>query len=75
MKKNQETLKKNDITRQAVLYMAFELSNSKWKLAFSDGSKVRYVTIDARKLYQIQNEINKARKRFGLAALGSVRFL
>ena len=66
MKKTQETQKKNDITKQAVLYMAFELSNSNWKLAFSDGSKVRYVTIDARKLYQIKNEIGKAMKRFGL---------
>jgi hypothetical protein len=36
MKKTQETLKKNDITKQAVLYMAFELSNSNWKLAFSE---------------------------------------
>jgi transposase len=66
MKKTQETLKKNDITKKAVLYMAFELSNNKWKLAFSDGSKVRYVTIDARKLYQIKNEISKAKKRFRL---------
>jgi len=64
MKKTQETLKQKDITKQAVLYMAFELSNSTWKLAFSEGSKVRYVTVDARKLYQLKNEISKARKRF-----------
>jgi transposase len=66
MKKTQETHKTNDTTNQKVLHMAFELSNRTWKLAFSDGSKVRYVTIDARKLYQIKNAISKARKRFGL---------
>ena len=47
MKKTQETLRNKDSIKEAVLYIAFELSNSKWKLAFSDGSKVSYKTITA----------------------------
>ena len=30
-----------------VLYVAFELSNSTWKMACSDGSKLRHVTVTA----------------------------
>jgi len=36
MKKTQETLRKNVSKKAAVLHVAFELSNSKWKLGFSD---------------------------------------
>jgi transposase len=67
MKQTQETLRKEDTTKQKALYIAFELSNMEWKLAFSDGSKIRYVSIDARKLYQVEREIERARKHFGLA--------
>ena len=35
MKKTQETLQLENIQKSAMLYIAFELSNSKWKLAFS----------------------------------------
>jgi transposase len=66
MKKTQETLRKDDTTKQAVLYTAFELSNKTWKLAFSDGSKVRYVSTDARDLSKLQVQIAMAKKRFGL---------
>jgi hypothetical protein len=41
MKKTQETLVKESSRKQEVLYVAFELSKSKWKLAFSDAKKVR----------------------------------
>jgi transposase len=47
--------------------MAFELGKGKWKLAFSDGNKVRYVTIPARDLIQLSAEIAKAKAPFGLA--------
>lgn len=66
MKKTQETLRKNDNTRDTVMYTAFELSNKKWKLAFSNGSKMRYVSTDARDLNKLQVEIAMAKKRFGL---------
>jgi transposase len=67
MKHTQETLRQEDTTKQAVLYIAFELSNEQWKLAFSEGTKTRYVSIDARKLYQVEREVEKARTYFGLA--------
>ena len=66
MKKTQETLRIKDSIKAAVLYMAFELSLKKWKLAFSNGEKMRTVTIDARNLAQLQEQIEKARQRFGL---------
>ncbi len=64
MKKTQETLQLEDIQRAAVLYIAFELSNSKWKLAFSDGSQIRYKTITAGDLAQFQNEMVLAKQKF-----------
>jgi len=64
MKKTQETLRIKDSIKVAVLYMAFELSNSKWKLAFSDGSKIRHKAITAGNLAQLQVEIDLARRKF-----------
>jgi len=64
MKKTQVTLGREATTGLAVLYTAFELSNTKWKLAFSNGDKVRHVTVQARGLSQLQTEIGKAKKRF-----------
>jgi len=67
MKYTQETLRIQATTKQAALNIAFDLGNKEWKLAFSDGSRTRYVSIDARKLYQVEREIERARKHFGLA--------
>jgi hypothetical protein len=36
--------------RQTILYLAIELSNSKWKLFFSNGEKIRSKSISARDL-------------------------
>ena len=66
MKKTQETLRRNVSTKAAVLHVAFELSNSKWKLGFSDGNKMRFKSIDARNLEQLEEEIKKAKSRFRL---------
>jgi transposase len=66
MKKNQETLKRENNTKESILYMAFELSNTKWKLASSNGSKKRMKTIDARDLEQLQDEIEVAKVRLKL---------
>jgi transposase len=66
MKKTQETLRKDVSTKTAVLHVAFELSNSKWKLGFSDGNKMRFKSIDARNLEQLGEEIEKAKHRFRL---------
>jgi transposase len=64
MKKSQETLRLKDTIKAAIMYIAFELSNSKWKLAFSDGSKIRYKAIPAGNLAQLQVEISLAKQKF-----------
>jgi transposase len=64
MKKTQETLQLKDTQKAAKLYIAFELSNSKWKLAFSDGSQLRYKAITAGNLAQLQVEIDLAKRKF-----------
>jgi transposase len=66
MKKTQKTLRNEDTIKESILYIAFELSNSKWKLAFSDGYKVRYKTISAGDLAQLQTEIKLAKRKFKL---------
>jgi transposase len=55
-----------DSAKAVVLYMALELSNTKWKVAFGDGSKVREVNVGARDLKALDEQIAKAKKRFGL---------
>lgn len=66
MKMTQKTPVTKDNTKEAVLYTAFELSNTKWKLAFSDGNKIRIVTITAGILPQFKVELENAKKRFRL---------
>jgi len=48
------------------LYVAFELANSTWKLACSDGNKLRHVTVTAGDLAQVQGAIAGAMRHFGL---------
>jgi hypothetical protein len=43
--------------QSAQLYIAFELANSTWKLACSDGSRLRLVTVTAGDLDQVQGAI------------------
>jgi len=50
------------------LYIAFEQSNSKWKLAMSNGSKNRHKTILARDLNQLEREIHIAKKKLKLGS-------
>lgn len=51
------------------LYLAFELGGKKWKLAFTvgRGQRPRLRTIDARDIEAVKDEIEAAKKRFGLA--------
>ncbi len=67
MKRTGEMRRGESGERRGNLYLAFELGNAKWKLAFSDGERVRYVSVVARGLRQVREEIEKARKRFRLA--------
>jgi transposase len=64
--KTKETLKREDTTKETILYMPFEMSDTKWKIAFSDGNKKRLITMVARNLDQLQEEIEKAKDRFNL---------
>jgi len=66
MKKTQRTLQREDTTKKEVLHLAFELSETKWKLGFSDGTKMRFKSMTARNLDQLQEEIEKAKVRFKL---------
>jgi transposase len=59
-------LKQQDNGWEQVLYMALELSNSKWKLAFSAGDRIRKKSIDAGDLAALDSEIGKAKQRFRL---------
>lgn len=64
---NQMTPSVNSNNRAAVLYMAFELGDKKWKLGFSNGSKQRLKTVDALDTKQVLEEISKAKEKLGLA--------
>ena len=66
MRKIQETLQPQSSTNQDIMYIAFELSNSTWRMAFSDGNKKRHVNIKARDLKQLGVEIDKAKRHFHL---------
>ena len=66
MKTTKGTLGKNDTRSDGVLHVAFELSQNKWKLGFGDGERMRFKTIEARDVRQLQEEIEKARERFNL---------
>ena len=66
MRKAKEGLQREDRTKGVELKMALELTISKWKVAFGWKDQSRYVTIEARDLDQLQGEIVKAKKRFGL---------
>ena len=50
------------------VYMAIEVSNKKWRLAFSDGSHEREVTILARQPELLIRQIQRAKEKFNLPA-------
>ena len=51
---------------ERILLVAMELSNSKWKLLLSDGSKKSIRTIDARDLLAFDSALEKTRDKFKL---------
>ena len=65
---NQATVTTEDSTLGQVLYMAFELGDNNWKIAFSDGRpQHRVVTLPSRDLKRLSEEITKAKCRFKLS--------
>jgi transposase len=57
------------------LYLAFELGKTTWKLGFSTGlgQSARIRTIDAGELADLRDEIEQAKRRFGLPGEAPVR--
>lgn len=66
----QATLMANDsavasvLYRQKVLYVALELAEREWKLAFGDGTSRRVVVIAGRDCGRLLEEVEKAKERF-----------
>ena len=62
------TNKKEQDVFQPKLYLAFELSNTHWKLGFTIGHRKqpRLRTITAGDLMELQDEVHRAKKRFRL---------
>jgi transposase len=73
MKKTKGTPRKKGSIIERVLHLAFELSQNKWKLGFSEGNKMRFKSIVARSLEQLHEEIEKAQVRFKMK--GDVRIV
>jgi transposase len=68
---------RNADSTKPVLWMAMELSLSKWKLGFSDGSAraARFVTIEARDYAALEQQIASAKRAFKLDETSVVRSL
>jgi len=65
---NQSTRVRESSEKQAVLYLALELSRKEWKLAFAleTGQKPRLRTIAAGDIAKLQEEIRGAEQKFGV---------
>lgn len=57
----------NDTASIDTLYMAMELSQSKWHIAFGAGGKIRQIVIEANEVLSLQEEIKKAKEKFRLS--------
>jgi transposase len=55
-----------------VLYMALELSNRSWRLAFGDGARRRQVSVPAADLASLAGAVAKAKERFKMPASARV---
>lgn len=73
MNTTQAVLRGEGYCESGVLYMALELSQKSWRCVFSDGGKERQVSIEARDLVRLGEEVGKAKRRFGLAPEARVR--
>ena len=61
-----QMIQNNNSTKINVMYIAFELSNSKWKLAFGNGVKKRMKTVKSADMVALMEEIEKSKKHFKL---------
>ena len=56
-----------DTIKNDRLYIALELSNTKWKIAMGNGFKIRQKSIDAGDLRKFKEEIKKGIEHFGMS--------
>jgi len=63
---------RQDAHSERSIYVALELGNKEWKLAFGDGRQEREVGIPARDQGRLWKEIGKAKEKFGLPAEAKV---
>jgi transposase len=66
MDRKQGNLGREQKAQEPVLYVAFELANSTWKMACSDGTKLRHVAVIAGDLAQVQGAILGAKRHFDM---------
>ena len=72
MEEKQASPEKDLTSKFPVLYVAFELGNSTWKMACSDGRKVRQVTVTARDLEQVEGALLRPQGHFAMTTGCSV---
>src|SRR5438093_11001859 len=70
---NRETITSMTTVAAAELFMALELRKRNWKLAFSNGVKVRQVNVPAGDFAGLVEQIARAKARLGLPAETPVR--
>lgn len=70
--KNQTAQVEKSTVKNGHLYMALELSENKWRIGFGDGHRIRQVVVEGGNLVKLQEEIKKAKAKFGLANTASV---
>ena len=58
----------NTAARNESLFMAMELSNKNWKLAFSNGEKSRYINVIGGDQKGLRLAIERAKVKLGLPA-------
>ena len=69
---NPATHGNEDNASAPVLYMALELSNKSWRLAFGDGRKRRQALVPAADLAKLPEAVAKAKERFSMPASARV---
>ena len=55
--RSKQTKTENRAAQVPVLYVAFELANSPWKMACSDSGKLRHISVTAGDLAQVQRAL------------------
>lgn len=70
-----ETTRRNQYSTESELYLAFELGSTEWKLGFTVGlgQNPRRRKVDAGQLVALREEVQAAKKRFGMSEDAPVR--